>query len=175
MSFSLLTLLSINTAFASQVKFLRVTKAQRLLELVDDKNHVIKSYKVVLGRSPVGRKTQEGDNKTPEGDYILDYSNPQSKFHKAFHISYPNKKDVLRAKILGVNPGGDIMLHGLPNDVKILGDWLKTVGLEDASDEVIRAALPLYDWTWGCIAVTDTEIDEIYSLVSVSTLIRILP
>jgi murein L,D-transpeptidase YafK len=160
---------------AAQVKYIKVSKEQRLLELVDTNDQVIKSYKIMLGRNPVGHKTQEGDFKTPEGEYMLDYKNPKSKFHKSIHVSYPNKADIKRARLLGVRPGGDIMVHGLPNDFKEMRDWLATIGMQDTPDFVIRAALPFLDWTSGCIAVMDDEIDEIYSLVKVPTPIRILP
>jgi murein L,D-transpeptidase YafK len=171
----LLSITASNTYAASNVKLVRVFKSERRLELVDKDNQVIKTYKIMLGRQPVGHKTQEGDNKTPEGVYELDAKNPESKFNKAFHISYPNKADKFKAKLRRKDPGGEIMLHGLPNDFKELTTWLDTVGLGSVGDDIIRSSLPFFDWTWGCIAVTDAEINEIYSMVDVPTKIIINP
>ncbi len=164
-----------NVFAKTEVALVRVFKSERRLELVNKNNQVIKSYKVVLGRNPVGHKSQEGDNKTPEGNYELDLKNPNSKFHKSLRISYPNFKDKLKARALGVKPGGDIMLHGLPNDFSEMTDWLNTAGLSGLADDLIRAALPYVDWTNGCIAVTDAEIDEIYGMLDVPTKITIRP
>jgi murein L,D-transpeptidase YafK len=123
-------------------------------------NHgkVIKSYKVALGGDPVGPKMEQGDHKTPEGTYTLDRRNANSKFHRALHISYPNAKDREQARKRGVAPGGDIMLHGLPNGYGAIG-----------------AAHRLKDWTDGCIAVTNAEIEEIWTLVPDGTPIEIRP
>lgn len=170
--------LSITTsnAFAkSSVSLVRVFKSERRLELVGKDNQVIKTYKIMLGRNPVGHKVQEGDNKTPEGNYTLDLKNPESKFRKSLHISYPNLKDKLKARAKGVSPGGDIMLHGLPNDFKEMTEWLDTVGLGGLADDLIRSSLPYFDWTNGCIAVTDDEIEEIYKMIDVPTKITINP
>lgn len=170
-----LTITTANAFAKSPVSLVRVFKSERRLELVTKDNQVIKTYKVMLGRNPVGHKVQEGDNKTPEGNYTLDLRNPNSKFHKALHISYPNLKDKLKARSLGVKPGGDIMLHGLPNDFSEMTDWLNAVGLGGLADDLIRAGLPYLDWTNGCIAVTDAEIDEIYEMIDVPTKIVIRP
>jgi len=118
----------------------------------------VKSYRVALGGDPVGPKTRQGDHRTPEGSYVLDSRNPNSQFYKAFHISYPNSKDIATAKTLGVSPGGDIMLHGLPKEYA----W---VGKEHTR----------HDWTDGCIAVTNAEMDELWKLVPVGTPIKIKP
>jgi murein L,D-transpeptidase YafK len=157
------------------VKQLRVFKNEHRLELLGKDNQIIKTYKIMLGRNPVGAKKFEGDNKTPEGTYTLDIKGDDSKFHKSFHISYPNNLDIFKARLQGRAPGGDIMLHGYPEDFNEMKDWLKMVNLDSSSDEVIRAGLGNYDWTNGCIAVTDSEIDEIYSLVDVPTKILINP
>jgi murein L,D-transpeptidase YafK len=170
-----LTITTSNVFAKSEVALVRVFKSERRLELLTKDDRVIKTYKVMLGRNPVGHKVQEGDNKTPEGNYTLDMRNPQSKFHKSLHISYPNLKDKLKAKSLGVKPGGDIMLHGLPNDFSEMTDWLETVGLGGLADDLIRAGLPYLDWTNGCIAVTDAEIDEIYGMLDIPTKIVIRP
>ena len=127
-----------------------------LLLLKDGK--IVKTYKVALGPYSMGRKERQGDGKTPEGNYILDRRNPHSKFHRSIHISYPNAEDVKRARGLGVPAGGDIFLHGLPNGQGFFG-----------------AAHRQTDWTAGCIAVTNEEIDDIWDLVSDGTPIVIHP
>lgn len=163
-------------AFAlDSIREIRVFKSERRLELVNKNNQTIKTYKVMLGRNPEGAKKEEGDNKTPEGAYVLDLKSDNSKFHKSFHISYPNTRDIIKAKIHGKKAGGDIMLHGYPEDFSEMRDWLKLVHLDNSSDEVIRAGLGNYDWTNGCIAVTDEEIDEIFSMVEVPMKIIINP
>jgi murein L,D-transpeptidase YafK len=134
-----------------------VAKAERTLTLMSQ-GKVIRSYKVALGGNPVGRKEQQGDHKTPEGHYVLDRRNAKSRFYKAIHVSYPNQEDRRRAADRGVSPGGDIMIHGLPNGFRWLG-----------------AAHRAKDWTDGCIAVTDAEIDEIWELVPDGTSIEIVP
>ena len=134
-----------------------VYKADRTLVLLSQGKQV-RSYKIALGAAPSGPKVRQGDHKTPEGTYILDSRNPNSRFHKAFHISYPNSKDIATAKRLGVSPGGDIMLHGLPKGYAWVGK-----------------AHALHDWTDGCIAVTNEEVDEIWKLVRVGTPIEIDP
>jgi len=134
-----------------------VHKKERTLELFKNGSS-IRKYKVALGAEPVGPKTQEGDHKTPEGIYVIDRRNERSKFYRALHISYPNADDKSRAEKLGVSPGGDIMIHGLPNGF----GWL-------AASHRVR------DWTDGCIAVTDKEMDEIWKLVPDGTSIEIDP
>lgn len=119
---------------------------------------ILKTYKVALGGEPVGAKDRQGDHKTPEGDYAVDRKNPNSTFHKALHLSYPNAADRERAQKLGVHPGGDVEIHGL-------GAKLGWVG----------SAHTLHDWTDGCIAVTNEEIDEIYPLVEAGTPVEIRP
>lgn len=166
---------ALHSSAGAAVKELRVFKSERRLELIGEDNQVIKTYKVMLGKNPIGHKQQEGDNKTPEGQYTLDEKNPDSSFHKSLHISYPNLKDKLKARARGVSPGGDIMLHGYPNNFSEMTEWLRAIGLESLGEDIIRASLSNFDWTSGCIAVTDDEIDEIYSLVSVPTKIIIRP
>jgi len=134
-----------------------VYKSKHELQLLHQ-GKVIKSYAVALGKQPQGPKTQQGDNKTPEGLYTIDARNSQSRFYKALHISYPNQKDRGQARRVNVNPGGDILIHGLPNALGFLG----------------RLHLFL-DWTKGCIAVTNQEIDEIWQLVDNGTPIEIRP
>lgn len=119
---------------------------------------ILKAYKVSLGKQPKGHKVKAGDQRTPEGSYLLDSRNPQSKFHKAIHISYPNKSDIAAAQNLGVPPGNGIMIHGLPNKLGELGRLHRR-----------------WDWTDGCIAVTNEEMDEIWELISDGTPIEIKP
>lgn len=134
-----------------------VLKQERILQLLSQ-GKVIKAYKVALGGDPVGPKKRQGDHKTPEGPYVLDSRNPHSQFHKSIHISYPNAQDRAAARKNGVSPGGDIFVHGLPNGYGFVG-----------------AAHRLKDWTDGCIAVTDEEIDEIWEAVADGTPIEIKP
>jgi len=134
-----------------------VRKEERRLYLLDG-DEVIRSYRIGLGDNPSGHKLYEGDERTPEGSYTLDWRNSNSDFYKSIHISYPNEEDRELASAWGLNPGGSIMIHGLPNDSE---------GLE-------FAYLGL-DWTDGCIAVSNQEMDEIWQLVSDGTPIRILP
>src|SRR5262249_20363394 len=113
---------------------------------------ILRAYRVSLGREPQGHKQREGDGRTPEGSYVIDRRNPQSRYHLSLHISYPNGEDRTRAQELGVEPRGDIMIHGLKDG-------------ERRQD----------DWTQGCIAVTDEEMDEIWALVPDGTPIAINP
>ena len=134
-----------------------VHKKEHTLELFSN-GSAFKKYKIALGTQPIGPKTQQGDHKTPEGTYTIDRRNPHSHFYRALHISYPNAEDRERAQKSGVPAGGDIMIHGLPNGF----GWLPS-------------AHRLKDWTDGCIAVTDEEMDEIWRLVPDGTSIEIQP
>jgi murein L,D-transpeptidase YafK len=134
-----------------------VMKRDRTLTLMSG-NQVLKVYKIALGGDPAGAKQREGDHKTPEGAYVLDRRNAKSKFYRSIHISYPNEKDRKRAQKMGVPPGGDVMVHGLPNGFRWLGLIHRT-----------------HDWTDGCIAVTDQEMDEIWNAVPDGTPIEIKP
>lgn len=134
-----------------------VIKSKRVLMLLS-RGDIIRTYKVALGKQPTGRKMRAGDKRTPEGTYILDSRNADSRFHLALHISYPNESDVLSAHKRGVTPGGDIMIHGLPADLARVGKLHR-----------------LSDWTNGCIAVTNPEIEEIWRLVPDGTPIEIKP
>ena len=126
-----------------------VSKKRREMVLLRGEN-VLRTYRIALGREPVGPKRQEGDGRTPEGRYIIDRRNAKSKYHLSLHVSYPDAADVARAREAGVDPGGDIMIHGLKDGVRRDGDW-----------------------TQGCIAVTDEEMDEIWGLVGEGTAIWI--
>jgi murein L,D-transpeptidase YafK len=132
-----------------------VLKKEHKLQLLHD-GRVFKEYKVALGPHIEGPKTQQGDGKTPEGEYIIDSRNPQSQFHKSLHISYPNPRHIANAKARHVNPGGDVFIHGLPPKYAYVGK-----------------AHTAHDWTLGCIAVTDAEIEEIWKLVPNGTPIEI--
>jgi murein L,D-transpeptidase YafK len=134
-----------------------IEKNARRLMLIS-KGEVLKTYKIALGGNPVGPKERQGDNKTPEGTYVIDSRNKDSRYHLSLHISYPNERDKKRAKELGVSPGGNIMIHGIKNGFSWVGD---------AHTEV--------DWTKGCIAVTDEEIEEIARVAPNRTIVEIRP
>src|SRR4030066_563588 len=134
-----------------------IEKSTRRLMLISQ-GEVLKSYKIALGGNPIGPKERQGDNKTPEGAYVIDGRNKDSRFHLSLRISYPNEKDKNRAKELGVSPGGDIMIHGIKNGFSWVGDFHTEV-----------------DWTKGCIAVTDEEIEEIERLAPNGTIVEIRP
>jgi len=111
----------------------------------------IKMYQIDLGFEPIGDKKISGDGKTPEGHYLIDRRNPNSRFHLSLGIDYPRPKDIAEARALGRDPGGDIFIHGQGNFVSRLRP----------------------DWTWGCIAVTNDEMEEIYAMVRTGTPISI--
>ena len=134
-----------------------IEKQARRLTLIS-KSEVIKTYNIALGGNPVGPKEREGDNKTPEGIYFIDSRNGNSGYHLSLHISYPNELDKMRARERGVYPGGDIMIHGIKNGFSPVG-----------------ASHAERDWTQGCIAVTNQEMEEIYKLVPNGTLVEITP
>jgi murein L,D-transpeptidase YafK len=134
-----------------------ILKKDHVMELLAG-GKVIRTYKVALGQGGLAPKQREGDARTPEGHYTIDAHSAESHYHKALHVSYPNTEDRKRAAKLGVAPGGAIMIHGLPNGKGWVG-----------------ARHRLYDWTLGCIAVTDEEIDEIWNLVPVGTPVEIRP
>lgn len=115
-------------------------------------------YKIALGKEPVGDKKQIGDNRTPEGLFHIDFKNANSKYHMALHISYPDAAHKARAKARGVKAGGDVMIHGLPSAYADLGDKHTE-----------------YDWTEGCIAVTNAEIEQIWRAVPNGSPIQIKP
>ena len=130
-----------------------VKKGERKLYLISGKT-VIKSYEIDLGRQPVGDKKYEGDGKTPEGVYFIDRFNPNSRYYLSVGISYPSAQDVAEAAMLGLRPGGDIFIHGLGPEGR---------------------ALNKADWTAGCIAVKDEEIEEIFAMLQPGVPIFIYP
>jgi murein L,D-transpeptidase YafK len=138
-----------------KITYVKVEKAKRTLTVYSH-GTLLKTYTICLGSNPVGHKTREGDSKTPEGKYLLDWHNPGSDFYKSIHISYPNKTDREKAKRKGVNPGSMVMIHG--------------TGALFALPQAAH-----YDWTDGCIALTDAEIDEIFDMIPNNTPIKILP
>jgi tetratricopeptide (TPR) repeat protein len=134
-----------------------IEKKKRRLSLIS-KGEIIKTYKIALGGNPVGPKERQGDNKTPEGVYIIASRNRHSDYHLSLRISYPNEKDKKRAKELGVSPGGDIMIHGIKNGLSWVGGFHTEI-----------------DWTEGCIAVTNKQMEEIVRLVPNGTAVEIRP
>lgn len=134
-----------------------VYKSKRKMEAYSG-DRLVKTYVIALGRSPVGDKEYEGDCKTPEGVYRINERNPNSAYHKNLGISYPNEQDVARARTIGKDPGGHIKIHGLRNDKGYIGKFHRWK-----------------DWTAGCIAVTNEEVDELYAAVKNNAVIEILP
>jgi len=133
-----------------------VDKSKRKMWLIAEGKRY-REYDISLGDSPSGHKEQEGDERTPEGKYSIDYRNPESSYHLSLHISYPRKQDEENARKNGVSPGGNIFVHGLPNGV-----------------ELTKANYLGRDWTDGCIAVQNRDIEEIWVLVKDGTPIEIL-
>lgn len=144
------------------IDLVKVFKAKRTLEILHN-DQFIKTYAMRLGFDPIGHKVQEGDGKTPEGRYVIDWRNPNSQFYKSLHISYPNTTDQQKAKYLGVSPGGDIMIHGSANHQQL------------KAQPQLMDYLPQRDWTWGCVAVRNTDMDELWQLVDNGTTIMIYP
>ena len=141
---------------AEQADLVQVIKSARTLNLFRD-DKIIRSYRISLGATPQGHKVQEGDERTPEGNYVLDWRNANSIAHLSLHVSYPNKTDQEEADARNVLPGGNIMIHGILNGWGFLGRLHQ-----------------IWDWTNGCIAVTNGEMREIWSLVPDGTPISIM-
>lgn len=140
----------------SAVDLVTVNKAERRMYLLEQ-GQIVREFQIALGRNPVGHKQQEGDRRTPEGRYRLDYVKEDSAYYRSMHISYPSDEDRARAKARGVDPGGFIMVHGQRNGFGWSG-WLTQ----------------RFNWTDGCIALTNREMDEFLALVPVGTEILIL-
>ncbi|MXQ08274.1 L,D-transpeptidase family protein [Alphaproteobacteria bacterium GH1-50] len=153
---SLLALTGCGSKFQSYtgpaVTRVAVFKDSRRMYLLHHKS-VLKAYDIDLGFAPVGDKKVEGDGKTPEGHYLIDRRNPNSRYHLSIGIDYPRAHDIAEARALGKEPGGDIFIHGQGNPVSRLRR----------------------DWTWGCIAVTNDEIEEVYAMVRDGTIVSIYP
>lgn len=139
----------------TKITYLEISKSKRTLSVYAD-GKLLKSYSISLGKNPVGAKQQEGDYKTPEGVYTINSKNASSRYHKNLGISYPNAEDIAYARQKHISPGGDIKIHGLKNGMGILGKFHRFL-----------------DWTQGCIAVTNDEIDELYDAVAIGTKIEI--
>ncbi|NOZ91132.1 MAG: L,D-transpeptidase family protein [Epsilonproteobacteria bacterium] len=122
---------------------------------------IYKKYHISLGLNPIGPKTFEGDMRTPEGVYVLDWRQNSKLYNKSIHISYPNKNDIAKAKELNLSAGGMIMIHGTPSNWSLspFGDWLPM----------------LLDWTEGCIAMSNEDIEEVWDMTRDGTPIYILP
>ena len=140
-----------------KIDSLVVYKSKRELKVYSN-GLLIKAYKISLGKNAIGDKEFEGDKKTPEGVYFINAKNPNSGYYKNLGISYPNNQDIEVSKKLGKPTGGDIKIHGLRNGIGFIGKFQRW-----------------YDWTAGCIALTDQEIDELYNTVEIGTKIEIKP
>jgi len=149
---------SIDKRKERQVDRVLVEKSERRLVLLKN-GKPVKEYKVALGGKPKGPKRREGDMRTPEGVYTLDWRNPESKFYKSLHISYPNQSDLQKAEELGVDPGGMIMIHGEHPMMALRNIYRRVAN----------------DWTEGCIAMLNEHIDELWQLVEDGTPIEIRP
>ncbi len=134
-----------------------VRKAARRMDLMHG-DTVLRSYRVALGLNPVGPKEQEGDSRTPEGHYQLTRRNPRSEYFLSIQVSYPNDRDLQRARRNRLTPGGSIMIHGLPNELRREPTYYEK-----------------RDWTDGCIAVSDSDMLEIWLMTPPDTPIDILP
>ncbi len=148
--------------FASQASIREIdyilVEKQKHKMTVFSKEKKVKTYPIALGFSPHGHKIREGDGKTPEGVYYITHKNHNSIFHLSLKLSYPSPYDLHSAKSKGLNPGSDIMIHGLGRNFKSRGKW-----------HVMK------DWTLGCIAVTNDEIEEIFRTAQIGTKVEILP
>ncbi len=142
---------------AQKADLVRVDKGESRLSLLRE-GEVFASFSVVFGKDPQGHKQQQGDERTPEGRYVLDYKNPNSSYYRSIHISYPDARDRESARRRGVDPGGDIMIHGQPNGWQ----WL-------------TPALQLFNWTDGCIALRNQDMDVVWDAVDPGIPIQINP
>lgn len=153
----ILFIFNAKTQAMQKADYVIVEKSQSILLLMSHGN-IIATYSVVFGGQPKGHKQQEGDEKTPEGIYRLDYKKSDSAFYKAIHVSYPNSQDIQNAKNKGVDPGGLIMIHGQKNGL----GWLSFF-------------TQLFNWTNGCIAVSNSEMDELWLSIEAGIPIEIRP
>lgn len=155
MRYLILIYILLSSSVSASVDLVKVDKSDSKMYLIS-KGKIIKEYHVALGDNPEGHKQQEGDEKTPEGTYSLDYKKENSSFYRAMHISYPNAQDIAAAKSKGVSAGGFIMVHGQRNGL----GWLALMTQQ-------------FNWTNGCIALTNSEMDEFMDLVETGTEINI--
>ena len=142
---------------AEKADLVRVVKREKRLYLIRN-GEVFASFRAVFGGNPIGHKEQQGDERTPEGRYVLDYKNAGSAYYKSIHISYPNTEDREHARKLGVSAGGDIMIHGQPN-----------------GKEVFTPITQRFNWTNGCIALSNKNMEIVWKAVDVGTPIEIEP
>lgn len=152
-----LILQAVNVVSVQKADAVLVIKSKNRLYLMN-KGERIASFYVTFGQNPVGHKQKQGDERTPEGHYLLDYKNRNSKFYKSIHISYPNAKDRANAKRRGVDPGGDIMIHGQTNG----WGWASPI-------------VQFFPWTDGCVALTNVNMDRVWGAVDPGTPIEIRP
>jgi len=155
--FTIILLISTYAFCLEKADFVFVIKSESKLYLIKN-GKTLKEFDVVFGANPKGHKLKEGDERTPEGRYILDYKKVDSAYYKSIHISYPNEQDKRRAKELGVDPGGLIMIHGQKNGF----GWFSFIS-------------QAFNWTDGCIALSDSDMDEVWEAVDVGTPIQIKP
>lgn len=142
-----------------EVARIEVIKSERRMTLFDKKDNIVRTYKIALGKSPVGDKEKEGDNRTPEGKYVINARNENSDYYLSLRLSYPNASDLWRAKKMGLQPGSNIFIHGMPNGK----GWMTwKYNLKN-------------DWTNGCIAVANKDMDELWNIVPTGTPIIIRP
>ena len=132
-----------------EVTRIQILKGKRRMQLLHDRQ-LLREYQFELGFDPIGHKVREGDGRTPEGSYRIDRRNPNSRYHLSLGLSYPDADDVAVARSQGLNPGGDIFIHGTPDE------WVGQT-----------------DWTWGCVAISNAEMDEVYAMVQTGTLVTI--
>lgn len=147
----------LHAANLGKVDLVVVTKSTSNMALMRD-GKIIKQYHIAMGDLPKGHKLKEGDQRTPQGRYTLDYKKSDSAFYRSIHISYPNEEDKLRAKALGIRPGGMIMIHG-----------------QNPKSSMSPQEAQRYNWTNGCIAITNAEMDEVWQAVDEGTPIEIWP
>lgn len=152
-----LPLLTLTSAHAAEKADMVVIDKRSSRLYLTQKGQLLKAYSVAFGANPRGHKRQRGDERTPEGDYILDYKNNESKYHLSIRISYPNEADITRAKAQGLDPGDNIFIHGQPNGFGWMG-WLNQKT----------------NWTDGCIALKNTDMDEVWNAVDEGTKVRII-
>lgn len=157
-------LTGLNNSANEPIDKIKVYKSKRYLELVSN-GQVMQRYPIRLGFEPTGHKLTEGDGKTPEGIYTLDWRNPNSQFYKSLHVSYPNQQDQAEAATHGLKAGSNIMIHG---SFPVRGKLLE-------SGKPFYHYMPQQDWTLGCIAVTNAAMDDIWTRVKTGTLIEIVP
>lgn len=153
--FIVLLIISFSLSSYADVDLVKVDKSEAKMYLLSG-DEVVKEYHVAFGANSKGHKQEEGDERTPEGEYVLDYKKEDSSFYRAMHISYPNESDIAKANELGVSPGGFIMVHGQKNWF----GWLSPITQR-------------FNWTNGCIALTNSEMDEFMEMVKVGTKIKI--